>query len=214
MELRVGAAAGLAREIVRPSVDAPIDRSDVTLAVLVGGRGTRLGGRAKGNLKLGGRTLLERQLASADCFSEVVLAGDDAGAHAGTGVRRVPDRVAGRGALAGLVSALCAARTPWVLVIACDMPGLASEALAALGAAVDARHDGACFVDAAGGLHPFPGLYRARLGPQLEAALAGEASVRALISALALVRVPAPTPGAIANVNTWDDARRLGVEDL
>lgn len=193
-----------------------IPPNEWSLAVLVGGRGRRLGGRAKGNLKLDGRTLLERALALAPHFSEAILVGDDAGAYPGSQARRVPDVVTGAGAPAGLVSALLAAQTPWVLVIACDMPGASLEAAQALARAAGPAHEGACFVDAGGQLHPFPGLYRAALGQRLQAQLVDRVSVHALLASLALARVPLPDApwarAAVANVNTWEDARALGLD--
>lgn len=196
-----------------PEIKPP---NDWSLAVLVGGRGRRLGGRAKGNLRLEGRTLLERALALAPHFAEALLVGDDAGAYPEISARRVPDVVAGAGAPAGLVSALLGAQTPWVLVIACDMPGASLEAAQALSVALAPQHEGACFVDGAGRLHPFPGLYRAALGAPLRAQLVDRVSVQALLAPLALARVPLPDApwarAAVANVNTWEDARALGLD--
>lgn len=185
-----------------------------TLAVLVGGRGTRLGGRAKGNLKYAGQTLLERTLALVPLFGDCVLVGDDAGAYPEAQVRRAPDRAAGFAAPGGLVSALFAAQAPWALVVACDMPGLSEAAVRLLFSA--AGEDGACFVDERGALQPFPGLFRVELRAGLERALSPGISVRALLAPLKLARVPVPAggsgPSAVSNVNTWDDVRALGVD--
>lgn len=105
---------------------APLTR-EATLVVLAGGRSTRMG-RSKAELPVEGTTLLEwivRRLGPS--FAETLVAG----AAAPAGARAVTDRVTDGGPLAGVVSALAAARTPHVFVLACDVPR-ASARLASL----------------------------------------------------------------------------------
>jgi molybdopterin-guanine dinucleotide biosynthesis protein A len=168
-------------------------------------------------VRLGGSTLLQRALALAPHFAEAFLVGDDAGAYTTT-VRRAPDLLPGGGAPVGLLSAVAAARTPLVLISPCDAVGLSFEAAQALFRALDSAHDAACFVDHTGKLQPFPGLYRAACAEKLRAAHVSGGSVYALLDALTLTRVPLPDAAwakdALRNVNTWEDARALGVDDL
>lgn len=101
-------------------------------AILAGGTASRFGGRDKSALVVGGRTILERQVA------ELSRAADDlmiVGGHErettrtveGVIVRVVPDRTTGNGPLGGLDAALAAARGDTVLVVACDMPFVTAD---------------------------------------------------------------------------------------
>jgi molybdopterin-guanine dinucleotide biosynthesis protein A len=98
-----------------------VAQGDVTALILAGGRATRLGGVDKRELVVGGRTIFERQVeALAPCVAEIVVSSPRAVA----GYRSVPDPVAGAGPLAGIAAGLAAATTPWLFVVAGDMPYL------------------------------------------------------------------------------------------
>lgn len=93
--------------------------SDVTALILAGGRATRLGGIDKRELVIGGRTIFERQVAVlAPRVAEIVVSSPRPVA----GYRTVADAVADIGPLAGIAAGLAACRTPWLLIIAGDMP--------------------------------------------------------------------------------------------
>ncbi|OJU93562.1 MAG: hypothetical protein BGO23_13010 [Solirubrobacterales bacterium 67-14] len=88
--------------------------------ILAGGRGSRLGGREKGDIRLGDRRLIDIVVSAArehGC-EEVVVAGDIEAAGAVT-VREDPPF---GGPAAGLAAALPLAESEWVLVLACDLP--------------------------------------------------------------------------------------------
>jgi len=179
-----------------------VPKDDLTLAILAGGAGARLGGVDKGSLRCEGRTLLERLRALSTLAKETLE------------LRAQDDVVKGRGAPGGLVSALCRATTPWVLAVCCDMPHVRREAVEALCAAGAA--DIAAF-DAGGFVQPFPGLYRAALGPAWRVLLEkGEPSMRALLASARVSRLDLqpldPTGRTVQSVNTAEDARALGVE--
>lgn len=110
----------------------------VSACILAGGQARRLGGRAKPLIEIDGATILDRQLAVlAPRVDEVVVsvapaAGGTAGAAPwpvapawAARVRWVADATAGDGPLAGIAAALSACRTPWVVVVAGDLPWLA-----------------------------------------------------------------------------------------
>lgn len=108
--------------------------------------------------------------------------------------------------------------SPWVLVLAVDVPRV-GEAVPHLWRAVRSESgvDGAHLV-AGGRAQWLVGLYRARaLTERLAAIAVGHdapsrrgASVRRLLAGLRLLEVP--DPGRLsADVDTWDDAERLGV---
>lgn len=89
--------------------------------VLVGGAGTRLGGRAKPLLRLGGRTLLERSLAALAGCAPIVAVGPVLDPAAGIDwVREDPPRSGPVAAIAAGLAAL-GPGVPEVLVLAGDL---------------------------------------------------------------------------------------------
>jgi molybdopterin-guanine dinucleotide biosynthesis protein A len=93
----------------------------VTAVILAGGKATRLGGIAKHALVVDGRTIFERQTAVlAPRVAEIIVSAPEPIA----GYRTVADAVSGAGPLAGIAAGLAAARTPWALIVAGDMPYL------------------------------------------------------------------------------------------
>ncbi|MEO8554506.1 MAG: molybdenum cofactor guanylyltransferase [Kofleriaceae bacterium] len=104
---------------------------DVSALILAGGKATRFGGVAKHALVIEGRTIFERQVAVlAPRVAEILVSGADV-----MGFRTVHDAIAGAGPLAGIAAGLAAAHTPWLVVVAGDMPYLTTTLIDALLAA-------------------------------------------------------------------------------
>lgn len=106
-------------------------------AILVGGAARRFGGRDKSALVVGGRTILDRQLAALSRVTgDLMIVGRDdletTAPERHMKLRAVPDRVPGHGALGGLDAALAAARDEVVFILACDMPFVTSALVAHL----------------------------------------------------------------------------------
>jgi molybdenum cofactor guanylyltransferase len=99
-------------------------------AILDGGRATRFDGQDKGGLIVGGRTILERQVAELSrVTSDILIVGRHRGRRAVPVVhalvpRVIGDIVPGCGPLSGVHAALTEARGDAVFVVACDMPYL------------------------------------------------------------------------------------------
>jgi molybdopterin-guanine dinucleotide biosynthesis protein A len=96
---------------------------DAIAGIFVGGKATRMGGRAKG-LLLGtdGRTLVDRLSGVlTPLVSELVLVGE-ASAYASAGLEAIEDEVPGIGPLGGLVGLLRRGSGRMVLALAGDMP--------------------------------------------------------------------------------------------
>ena len=128
----------------------------VSAAILGGGRATRFGGRDKSALVVGGRSILERQIAELSQLTTDILL---VGGHAvDRRLRAVPDRVPGRGPLGGLHAALTDAKWETTVVIACDMPYITAPLLAYLAAL--AREADAAVPRTARGYHPLCAAYR------------------------------------------------------
>ncbi|HJT19381.1 MAG TPA: molybdenum cofactor guanylyltransferase [Nitrospira sp.] len=98
--------------------------TDVTGILLAGGKSRRMG-RDKRHLSVGDRTLLERSLSAlSTVFHEVfvVIAQDSPALGITAAVLR--DLVPDCGSLGGLYTGLKQSSTPYVFVVACDMPFL------------------------------------------------------------------------------------------
>jgi molybdenum cofactor guanylyltransferase len=94
-------------------------RADVTALILAGGKATRLGGVDKRALVVEGRTIFERQVdALRPCVAEIIVSSP----REVPGYRTVVDPVPDVGPLAGIAAGLAAATTPWLFVLAGDMP--------------------------------------------------------------------------------------------
>lgn len=143
-----------------------------TGAILAGGQARRLGGIDKSALAVGSQSILDRQLSLLRELTPHILI--VAGANPKIAPKTVAadtmvvmDRIAGAGSLGGLYTALLAAPTEQVLVIACDMPFLTAPFLVRLAE----RGEG---VDAAvprdeRGRHPLCASYDRRIAEHLKA---------------------------------------------
>ena len=177
--------------------------------ILAGGRGAGLGGVDKAGVEVGGRTLLEWALDAVADAREVVVVGDPVPTERPVTFTRESPRFGGpaAGLLAGVDALL--RPTPYVAVVAVDMPRLTMATLRRLvEAAVD--HDGAALVGPDGRRQLVMVLSSARLQevrPEPEAQ--HDLAVRRLLAPLELVEVPA-VGGEHRDVDTWADLRDLG----
>lgn len=99
---------------------------DFAAAVLVGGKGRRLG-MNKALLEVDGKPILERILdVLLGVFPEIILVAQEGDstleAASRPGVRLVRDLFPGKGPLVGIYTALENSPAPYVFVMACDMP--------------------------------------------------------------------------------------------
>jgi molybdopterin-guanine dinucleotide biosynthesis protein A len=184
-------------------------------AILVGGRARRLDGRDKSALVVDGVPIIDRQVAILRGRARDILLVGSRGAVPAS-CTAVDDLTPGAGALGALVTALTAAPTDRVLVLAGDMPFVTApfvEFLAAV--APDAR----AVVPVSGGRwHPLCAMYARASRLDLSAAFdAGERTVRAAVAALGPRLIgdddlaPFDADGRLlANLNTPDDLARWG----
>lgn len=204
----------------------------IDAAVLAGGRSSRLGYVTKASLLVNGQTLLEHTVSAALSVSRscVVVGPDDLAlrdvtvlraredppfsgpaAALAAGVRELSTREASTGTGTGTGTIESEA----ILVLACDMPAIGTQVavLVAALAVAPPDVDGVISVDEFGYRQPLAGLYRSRalvsaISRFTTAELNG-LSMKRLIEPLALVPVAAAL-GATDDVDTWDDAVRLG----
>ncbi|MCY1018357.1 molybdenum cofactor guanylyltransferase [Pyxidicoccus sp. MSG2] len=190
---------------------------DVSLAIIAGGQGRRLSGAPKGLLAVQGRTVLERLLSQAPLFGDVLMVANVPELYARFGLRTVADVVPGKGAPGGVHAALVAARTPWVVAVACDMPFVSTEALRMLLGARDEAVDAVCF-EVAGRLEPLLAAYRTTLAAGWGESLREDPSLRQLLAHARARLLPEetlrtvdPRLRSLVNVNTPEDLARHGV---
>ncbi len=171
--------------------------------ILAGGRATRLGGIAKHEIVIGGETIFARQCAVlAPRVAEILVSAP----HDVAGHRTVRDTVAGAGPLAGVAAGLAAATTPWLLVVAGDMPYVTAELiddLLAVGDDVDAIG-----VQSGGLPEPLLCTLHARVLPVIERRLAAgrlKASGVLTDEGLRVRWIVDPDPMALRNINAPDD---------
>lgn len=188
----------------------------VSAAILAGGHARRFGGRNKGSLAVGGRTILERQIAELSTIAGELLLVGTTSAH--PGVTCVADLVPGCGPLGGLHAALTYAAHDVTLVVACDMPYLSAPFLAHL-AALAGDYD-AVVPRTEDGYHPLCAAYTRRCLDPVTRHLAAErlkmtdllAEVRVRFVATEEIRAFGDHHRLLANVNT--PAAYRGLEAL
>ncbi|UCH35028.1 MAG: molybdenum cofactor guanylyltransferase [Armatimonadota bacterium] len=189
-------------------------RRPVTVIILAGGRGARMGQLDKGQLPWGSCTLLEHIVVRAAAVAqEVLIVGGDAQELPAPAVG-VTDVYAHCGPLGGLHAGLGAARFEACLALGCDMPFVGEavmRALLDLGADCDA-----VVPRAADGLHPLLAAYSRRCLSAIEAQLRN--GDRRMVSFLDAVDARWATEDDLRpfdpdllcffNINTWQDYER------
>jgi molybdopterin-guanine dinucleotide biosynthesis protein A len=181
------------------------------LGLLAGGQGARLGGVAKGLLWSGGGVLIDR-LISLRPDGAMISVASAPSPYSGRGLREVPDVEAGRGAPGGVVSLLLGATTPWVLVVAADMPFVVGATVAELLARQQAQPEAhvVCF-SRGGRFEPLCALYARALGPRWRGRLSENPSLQALLHDEPCSSAPPSEPAWLESVNTPEDLTRLGI---
>ncbi|MCY4062141.1 MAG: molybdenum cofactor guanylyltransferase [Chloroflexi bacterium] len=110
----------------------PADQPDMSfsLAIIAGGQSRRMG-RDKAFVKLGGKALIEHVITrSADLGqAETILITNMPAQYAHLGLPMYRDLLPNKGSLGGIYTALLQARSPDVLVLACDMPFVSTDLL-------------------------------------------------------------------------------------
>ncbi len=185
---------------------------DVSALILAGGKATRLGGIAKHLLVVDGETIFARQTSVlAPRVAEILVSAPEEV----LGYRTVRDAVAGAGPLAGIAAGLAACRTPWLLVVAGDMPHITGALVDALIDAAQGSVDphASDSLDAVGvrlgGLpEPLVCVLHTRVGAAVERRLAhARYKVSGLLTdeGLRVRWLTDPDPSALRNVNSPED---------
>jgi len=164
-----------------------------------------MGGVAKHEIIVEGETIFARQRAVlAPRVAEIIVSGAAIEGH-----RTVHDAIEGAGPLAGIAAGLAAATTPWLLVVAGDMPYLTGELVDRM---LAARRDDldAVGVRARDLPEPLLCLLHARVGAVVERRLAAsrlKASGLLTDEGLAVAWLHVSDPRALVNINSPADLR-------
>lgn len=105
--------------------------TDCTALLLAGGASRRMGAD-KAGLMIAGQPLWQWQLATLRQLAPAELFLSTGKGTAFAGVESIPDAASDAGPLGGLVAGLRRASTPWLLVLAVDLPLMRPEALQGL----------------------------------------------------------------------------------
>lgn len=186
--------------------------SPVTIVILAGGLGTRIGGN-KGLQILNGKSLVAWVYEAVKYNQAEVLINANAlqDEYRQLGCRVIKDHVPDLpGPLAGLQAALNSARTEYVMTVPCDTPFLPKELMQRLIAALNANNLEAAVVKTAGFRHPTVALYKKSVLPKLDAYLAsGKRKVNDWLDSLHLSEVEFENAGDFENINTQEDLARI-----
>ncbi len=190
---------------------------DVTLAIIAGGRGSRLSGAPKGLLVHQGRSLLSRLLDLAPLVEDVLLVANDPEAYATYALHAVPDVMPDRGAPGGVHTALLYARTEWVLALGCDMPFVSPAVVEVVLSERAGDLDIVAF-EVGGRIEPLLAVYRAAIAERWGSSVAAGRSFRTLFQAFRTrllaedaLRAIDPDMRAVVSINTPSDLARFEI---
>lgn len=187
---------------------------DITGVILAGGRGRRFGGADKGLLLLRGRPLIEHVLEALrlQVGGLLISANRNLERYAAYGYRVIPDGIAGHaGPLAGMLGALRAADTPYVLSAPCDVPAPPADLAARLGTALVRVRAPAAVAVCGGQVQPVFALLTRALADDLQEYLdrGGREAGAWLRRQHAATADFSDRPQAFINVNTPEDLQSL-----
>jgi molybdopterin-guanine dinucleotide biosynthesis protein A len=144
---------------------------DITGVILAGGRGSRLGGVDKGLVPLHGRPLIEYAIDALrpQVASLLISANRNQDVYASYGYPVIADVMGDYdGPLAGMLSAMRAAGTAYILTMPCDAPSIPADLARRLADALVSENAVASTVSLQGRLQPVFALLRCTLAGDLE----------------------------------------------
>ncbi len=185
--------------------------NDVTAAILAGGEGTRVDGRDKGLLPLGGRPLVAHvaERLAGQVARILISANRNAGAYAAFGDVIADAEPGFRGPLAGIAAALERCATPWLLTVPIDDPAPPRDLLARLHAAATQANAPAAVLHDGRRREPLFALYRREAHARARDALQRNSPVWRWQDELGAVEADfADRAAELTNLNSLEDFRR------
>src|SRR5215468_3181256 len=100
----------------------------VTGVIQAGGKSTRMGGRPKALMELGGRRIIDRVVdVVREVTDDLLIVTNTSEVYASLGLPMVPDLFPDHGSLGGIYTGLRAASRDTIFTVACDMPFLTPD---------------------------------------------------------------------------------------
>lgn len=121
--------------------------NDITGVILAGGRARRMGGMDKGLIKLAGKPLVEHVIAVLEpqVGGIVISANRNRDAYAAYGYPVIADTIGNHyGPLAGMLSAMRAVDTPFIVCVPCDAPAVPTDLVRRLYATLNIEDADVC----------------------------------------------------------------------
>jgi molybdopterin-guanine dinucleotide biosynthesis protein A len=187
---------------------------EITILILAGGRGSRMGGCDKGLIPLLGKPILDHLLARLRVPSRRILisANRNLAAYARYGSPVIQDTLGGfAGPLAGVVAGLRACKTAYMLTVPVDAPLLSPDYLTRMKRSLEQSERPVCVAEFEGQLEPVFCLAERGTVGDLESYLAaGHRSVHGWLEQVAARRVDfSDVPEQFINLNRTSDQLRL-----
>ncbi len=180
---------------------------NVTGLILAGGSSTRFGAD-KACHPWRGRPLIDHVASALKSVTDQVLVsvGGKEGAYDVAGCVTIADQVTGCGPMGGLYTGLVAMRSPWLLVLACDMPRITSAVLQEIMKEAAMCSSGVIGRTPDGRRHPLCAAYHRSVLPLVRERLrVRELAMHSFIEAMAGVRYADVALEPLCNVNRPSD---------
>lgn len=197
----------------------PIDDKSITLLVLAGGRGSRMGGRDKGLILVSGKPIIELlldRLQNRD-GQVIISANRNLEHYARYGHRVIEDNMRGfPGPLAGMLAGLDACDTPFLLTVPVDAPLVSREFQERMKASMQEHDVSACVAECAGQIEPVFCLLKRNLKDSLQEFLSlGGRSAREWLEQTHAHHVDfSDMPDQFTNLNLPDDLNKINPQHL
>lgn len=177
---------------------------NVSCAILAGGQSKRMG-RDKATIDVGQTSLIGHVYTKVrSIFDDILVISSHHDSIQGIGVPVFKDVLPLKGPLVGLVSALLYSRTPYVFVVACDMPFLNSSLIGFM--IEEIRGEDVIIPKTKAGYEALHAIYnRSCLSPILRLIDAGRFRVRDIFPFVNVRAVDVETISVFTNVNTEKD---------
>jgi molybdopterin-guanine dinucleotide biosynthesis protein A len=191
-----------------------ISPEEITVLILAGGRGSRMGGRDKGLISIRGKPALDHLLARIGLQSRHILisANRNFEHYARYGYPVVRDTVAGfAGPLAGVLAGFSASSSAFLLTLPVDAPLVSPDYLERMTRCLQQSDKPACVAECQGQLEPVFCLAEHGTARALESYLAaGHRSVQGWLERIGATRADfSDVPQQFINLNRAGDQRRL-----
>jgi molybdenum cofactor guanylyltransferase len=197
-------------------MESDILSTSVAGAVLAGGKATRMGGRSKGLISVGGRPIIQTAaLVLTRVFREVWIVTNTPDESAFLELPMTHDVYAGCGSLGGIHAGLTACRASRAFVMGCDMPFPSEEAVRLTATIAGEGYD-VVIPRIRGHLEPLHAVYSKRCLPYIERLIReSDFKILHLLDQVRVYEIPEsefvrldPSLSFLINVNTPGDVTR------